>query len=277
MKGEVEVLSARVRLVTVVVVALGLAGAFGVQSPSAASIVLTLNADETLEVTLDSGARLRTSTAGAVIPPGVYAAVVYSAVPEFRDDYHMFHLTGPGVNLQTDLLAGDERAEPHTVTFLPNSTYVFQDDRNPQFGRIVFSTSGAGTAVAAPSGGAPASSAGSSGDKTISQGVVKNSDVVGSEVERSQGSLSGGVSTTGKLTLTFKGKSVSSLKAGKYRIVILDETGKSSFTLQKLGKQAVKLSGLPFVGRKTVTVTLSPGQWMYYSSPAKKRFFIVTR
>jgi hypothetical protein len=177
------------------------------------------------------------------------------------------------VNLETDLLAGDDRAQPHTVTLLANSTYVFQDERSLQAGRIVFSTSGAATAVAQRSGGSPASS---SGDSTISQGV-NNVDVVGSEIARSRGTLSAGVTTAGKLTLTFKGKGVSALRSGKYRIMVLDETASSGFTLQKLGRQALKLTGLPFVGRKTVSVTLNPGQWMFYSSPAKKNYFVVTR
>jgi hypothetical protein len=267
--------SARARLVTVLVGVTCLAGAFGAQQAGAASIVLVLNPDETLEVVLDNGVRLRTTTTGAVIPPGTYAAVVYSAVPEFRDDYHMFHLTGPGVNIQTDLLAGDERAEPHTVTFLPNSTYVFQDDRNLALGRVVFSTSGPATAVSQAAGGSPASGSAGAGGKTVSQGV-QNKDVVGSAILPVRGTLSGGVSTTGKLTLTFKGKRVSSLKSGRYRLAVLDETAKSAFTLHKLGRQPVKVTGLPFVGRQTVTLTLAPGQWMFYSTPAKKSYFVVT-
>jgi hypothetical protein len=254
-----------------------LASAVGVQDARAASILLVLHPDGTLEAVLDSGVRIRPSTTGAVIPPGVYAAVVQSDVPEFRDDYHMFHLTGPGVNLQTDLLAGDERAEPHSVTFLPNSTYVFQDDRNAGLGRVTFTTSGPATAVAQSSGGSPASSSSGAG-KTSSQGV-KNVDLVGSAMPTTtfRGTLNGGVDTRGKLALTFKGKAVSSLKSGRYRIVVLDETSTSSFNLNKLGRKPVKVTGRPFVGRQTATLTLAPGQWMFYSTPAKKKYFVVVR
>ena len=124
---------------------------FGVQSSFAASIVLTLNADNTLELRLDNGVRIRASSPPAVIAPGTYAAVVISEVPDSSDGYHMFHLSGPGVNLQTDLLAGDDRAEPHTISLQPNSVYTFRDERTPALGSIVFSTSGAGTAVSAGS------------------------------------------------------------------------------------------------------------------------------
>jgi hypothetical protein len=112
--------SFRVRFVGALAGLLLAAGAVGVQGSFAASIVLTLNADNTLEVRLDNGARIRTSSPQTVIAPGTYAAVISSEVPEFRDDYHMFHLAGPAVNLQPDLLAADERAEPHTVFLQPN-------------------------------------------------------------------------------------------------------------------------------------------------------------
>jgi len=136
----------RVRLVTVLVGLLALAGALGVEGARAASLVLNLNEDGTLVVILANGTHVRTSSPpGVVIPPGIYDTVVNNDVPEARDAYHMFHLFGPGVNLETDLLAGDDRAQPHTVTFLPNSTYIFQDDRAPQVARVVFSTSAAGT------------------------------------------------------------------------------------------------------------------------------------
>src|SRR3954447_23663574 len=132
----------RVRFLGVLIGLLLAAGA-GAQSSVAASIVLTLNADNTLEPRLDNGVRVRASSPPAVIAPGTYATVVISEVPDAHDAYHMFHLSGPGVNLQTDLLAGDDRAEPHTVALQANAVYTFRDDRNASLGSIVFSTSGA--------------------------------------------------------------------------------------------------------------------------------------
>ena len=263
----------RVRFVGVLVGLLLAAGAVGVQGSFAASIILTLNADNTLEVRLDSGARIRPSSPATVIAPGTYAAVISSEVPEFRDDYHMFHLTGPGVNLQTDLLAGDERSEPHTVSLQPNSTYTFRDERNLALGSIVFSTSGAGTAVS--SGGSSGGGSSSGGGTTSNTPVTSNKDTVGSKILRNQGSLAGGVTTTGKLTLSFKGKAVGSIKAGRYTVTVLDETSKAAFVLQQLRKQPVTMSSKAHVGRSTKTVKLTPGQWMFYSSPGKKTFFIV--
>ena len=263
----------RVRLAGVLAGMLLAAGAFGVQGSFAASIVLSLNADNTLELRLDSGVRIRASSPPAVLAPGTYATVVISEVPEIRDDYHMFHLTGPGVNLQTDLLAGDERAEPHTVLLQPNSVYTFRDERNLALGSIVFSTSGAGTGVSSSGG---SSGGGSSGGGTTSNTpVTSNDDAVGSKVLRNQGSLAGSVTTAGKLTLRFKGKIVGALKAGRYTISVLDETSHAAFVLQQLRKQPVTMSSKAHIGRSTKTVKLTPGQWMFYSSPGKKTFFIV--
>jgi hypothetical protein len=271
----VNIVTGRVRFVAVLVGLLAIVGAAGVQGPLAAgSLVLALTEEGNLEVVLASGVRVRTSTApGVVIAPGSYQAVVISQVPEARDSYHMFHLVGPGVNLQTDLLAGDERAEPHSIVLQPNATYTFTDDRNSGAGRVVFSTSGPGTEAAATS--SSSSSGTSSGGKTISQGTVKNMDAVGSNVASFRGTLSGGVSTTGKLTLSFNGKKVSSLKAGRYTVKVLDETASSAFTLQRLGKAAVTVSGKAFVGKRTLSLTLRAGQWFYYPSSGAKSYFIV--
>jgi hypothetical protein len=158
------------------------------------------------------------------------------------------------------------------VTLLPNSVYSFADDRNPAAGRVVFSTSGPGTEAAASNS---SSSSASSGGKTISQGTVKNTDAVGSNVGAFRGTLTGGVSTTGKLTLTFNGKKVSSLKAGRYTVRVLDETASSAFTLQRMGKAAVTVSGKSFVGKRTLSLTLRTGQWFYYPSSGAKSYFIV--
>src|SRR6185312_12685768 len=96
-----------------------------------------------------------------------------------------------------------------------------------------------------------------------------------SRILRNQGALAGGVTTAGKLTLAFKGKSVGTLKAGTYSISVLDETSNAAFVLQQLRKQPITLSSKAHVGRSTRTVKLTVGQWMFYSSPGKKTFFIV--
>src|SRR5262249_42747692 len=121
-----------------------------------------LNVGRYLEVITQSGTHIRTSSApGTVIPPGVYQAVISTEVGDAEDTHHMFHLAGPGQNLQTDLVGGDSPTEVYTITLLPSSTYTFSDDRNPALTQVVFSTSATGTADAgAVSSGASQSNSG---------------------------------------------------------------------------------------------------------------------
>ncbi len=83
------------------------------------------------------------------------------------------------------------------------------------------------------------------------------------------------MNTAGKLTLTFKGKPVSSLKAGRYNVTVLDETAKKGFTIQRRGTKSTTVTGKTFLGRHVVTLNFKVGQWFYYSPPGKKSFFIV--
>jgi hypothetical protein len=264
--------SARFRVAAALVAVVAGAGVLNAQAASASSLVLALKTDYTLEVQVSNGLRIGVSTRGATIPPGVYDAVVISEVPEAQDDYHMFHLVGPGVNLQTDLLAGDERAEPHVVTLQPNSVYSFRDERDLSLGSVVFSTSGSGTETARASGG---TSSGGSAPAGAPTPRVENRDPVGSRALPARGALAGSVTTAGKLSLSFKGKQVSSLRAGRYRLSVLDETSRSAFMLQRVKQSPLTVSTKAHVGRRTVTVTLAAGQWSFYSSPAKRSYFVV--
>ena len=85
------------------------------------------------------------------------------------------------------------------------------------------------------------------------------------------------MSSGGKLSLTKDGKPVTQLKAGRYEITVTDKAPSGSFTIQKIRAPAHTLTGSRFVGRHTVTLTLSTGQWFYYPSfTGKKTYFIVT-
>ena len=263
-------MSHRARLVPIFVL-LVLAGSLGVQRAQAAdALYVYFTQTGGIRVTLADGTTVGTpNPPGTLIPPGVYQVTVYN---EFRDDEgftHQFHLSGPGVNLVTDMNQGEEEQASWGYTLQANSTYVWEDQHRPDDFHGVFRTS------ATASSGSGSSSGGSSSG-TSSGSVGSNADVVGSNVAL-RGTLSGNVNTLGKLTLTFKGKRISSLKSGRYKVSVLDETSKSGFTLQKLGKQSVKVTSLPFLGRHVVTLTFSAGQWMFYSRPDKKSYFIVVR
>ena len=71
------------------------------------------------------------------------------------------------------------------------------------------------------------------------------------------------------IKLTKGGAKVSSLKAGKYTFVIHDKASIHNFVIeqQQGGKFEKALTGVRFMGTKTVTVTLKRGKWKYYCAP----------
>jgi hypothetical protein len=240
----------------------------------------------TFTITGDNGAAIST------IPPGTYQVVVTSPVPFAEPDLSgvsdpnldcggalSFRISGPGVDLHTTLEDGDSAAEQYQATFSVGS-YVAVEDRRPTVTRVAItvstaapSTGGGSSASSTGGSGGSSSGGGSSGSSTTKSNV--NADPIGSALTPLRGTLNGGVSTIGNLTLMFKGKAVSSLKAGRYKITVLDETARSGFTIQRLGRQAVKLTGTTFLGRHSVTLALNAGQWFYYSPSGKKTYFIV--
>ena len=229
----------------------------------------------TFTITGDNGAAI------TVIPPGHYQVLVTSPQPFAEPDLSgvtdpnvacggslSFHLTGPGVNVHTTLEDGDSAADQLQGTFEAGGTYTAVEDRRPTVARVVFTVS---AGAASTGGGGSVPGGGSSPSTKPATKPDTTPDPIGSVL----GTLSGSVDTVGKLTLTFKGKAVSSLKAGRYRINVLDETSRTGFTIQKLGKAGTNVTSKPFLGKRTVTLTLKAGQWFYYSPAKKKTAFIV--
>jgi hypothetical protein len=226
----------------------------------------------TFTITSDSGAAI------SVIPPGRYQVQVTSPQPFAEPDLSgatdptlacggslSFHLTGPGVNIHTTLEDGDSAADQLQAMFQVG-TYTALEDRRPTVARLVFTVASG----AASTGGGTVPTSSSTTGKTTKPDV--SNDLVGSALVAT---LSGGVSTAGKLTLTFRGKAVTSLKAGRYTISVLDETSRSGFSIQRLGKTATNVTSAKFIGRHTVDVTLRAGQWWYFSPSERKAYFIV--
>jgi len=221
--------------------------------------------NHTITVAFDDGTPVgTTSGAGAAIAPGSYTLHFEDSVGVEGPD---FDLRGPGVSLQEDLFFGEASSATHRVTLLPSSTYTWRNVEQPN---TVFSFSTASGA----SSPAPVPSAGSSSSSSTKTSTSK--DIVGSKHIAFRGTLNGNVSTAGKLSLEYLGKTVGSLKAGSYKVTVLDETGKAAFYLQRLGAAApTKVSSAGFVGKHTVTLTLKAGQWSFFSSPGKKTYFLV--
>ena len=250
---------------------------------SRAQLQLTLNltSSNTLSVTTPSGSVVSASSAQAQISPGSYQVIVNNDIPDISDTDHMFHFSGPGVILLTDMGAGDNKTEAYTETLVPNATYVFQDDRQPGIGRILIGTSAtaSGTGSTGSTGGGSTSGTGGTSSNTGSATSSNSSILAGrtSSPAAFRGSLTGVVSSGGKVLLTKNGKPVTRLKAGRYKISVTDKAPSGSFTIQKIRSSAHTLTGSRFVGRHTATLTLSAGQWFYYPSfTGTKTYFIVT-
>jgi hypothetical protein len=263
----------RVRLATVPLVLT--AALFG--APSALAVDPTLYVHYTMNCTFtltgDNGAPITS------VPPGRYQVLVSSpqgfaevdlsgvADPFYACGGHLsFHLTGPGVNLHTTLEEGDGSGDQMQAN-LQAGTYVAFDDK-----RSTTRTSFTVSSGAASTGSTGSTSGSGSTGSTSGSGSTATS---GTKAVATLGTLNGGVDTKGKLTLTFKGKRVGSVKTGRYKVTVLDETSSSGFSLQKAGGKATAITSKPYVGRKTVTLTLKPGQWTFFSPTGKKTAFVV--
>jgi plastocyanin len=82
--------------------------------------------------------------------------------------------------------------------------------------------------------------------------------------------LKGVVGPGYSIKLTKGGKSVKSLKAGKYRFVITDKSTIHNFTVEREKPTKPKLekhiTSTAFKGSKTIVMTLKRGSWSYYCS-----------
>lgn len=81
-----------------------------------------------------------------------------------------------------------------------------------------------------------------------------------------QTKLQGTVGPGFTITLTQNGKKVTSLKAGRYAITVVDKATMHNFVLQGPGVNT-EITGLNYVGTKTATVTLKKGTYAFVCTP----------
>ena len=79
--------------------------------------------------------------------------------------------------------------------------------------------------------------------------------------------LSGAVGPGFTIKLTKAGKTVKTLRAGTYRLTVSDRSSAHNFVLEKEHGAERVITGVPFVGTKTVTVRLTKGAWKVYCDP----------
>jgi hypothetical protein len=211
-------------------------------------------------VTLPNGTPVGTTTPpGTLLPAGAYTVdiTVTSGSPQFQ-------IVGPGVNFLDD----EPTEEVFTITFLPNSTYTYEDVADPAATVGVFSTTA--TIAASPATTNP---------KT-STNAESNSDPVGAAVsspaEPGQSSTLTAVVTGSETTLSLDGRPVSHVRAGRYRLVIVDRSRSAGFLLRMTGHPASTATGAAFTGTRSLTVDLAAGTWLYSAGSGRDHAFLVT-
>jgi hypothetical protein len=245
-----HIVAARIRSALVLVVLTAAIAAVALRlgtGRSEAAVSSTLHAtvgpDYTISLTFDDGEPV------TAMPAGSYRVLVTDRAVD-----HNFHLTGPGL----DELTAVETTGSTTwnVTFRNGVTYDFQCDphADAMSGRFV-------VGAAAPSSSSSSSSSSSTGGGTPSSSTSST---------KAKGTLLGTVTArldaSGKLGLTLDGKPITKLRAGSYRLTVVDRSSKDGVTLRRIGGQARPLTPSPFTGSKTITMELTPGRWQVASS-----------
>ena len=204
---------------------------------------------------------LRTPIAFGTVPviglaPGDMTAC--RGMPEFQ-------LTGPGVSIFSTATAGCQSDVTFPVTFQPSATYSAQDNNQPTVAHGSFTTLATGTPTIPPA-------------LTASGKGIPSTDYLGSGLKQVKGTLKGIVSSSGKPTLTLAGKPVSTLKPGRYTFSISDRSARASFgVLGPTSTTKESLTGVKFVGKRSQTLVLKAGRWMFYSSLGQIHYFVVAK
>jgi hypothetical protein len=227
---------------------------------SAASSVngLTINimyTTSSLQAKLSNGTVL---ASGTVVPPGPYSVVVYDSID---DSNPLFTMTGSGVSVSSDLNPTGVGIEV-PMTFGPflleaSSSYSIFDANMAGGSAILFTTAATGSSA--------------------SNEATSGSTSSGSTAAKTLGSLALFVGASGKPFLSFGGKPVKTLKAGRYTLIVGDSSRKVGLLIGHGSVHPTTLSGVAAVGASSRSVNLTSGMWFYETSPrGPKIYFTVT-
>ena len=236
--------------------------------PGIPTIYVEYNPNCTFTLSVDGGTTVTaTSPPGPTLPPGGYQIQVLMANPTggYSCGTPVFTLTGPGVS-STTTFPNESLLDNHVLPALrPSSTYAAEDENAPASTRVYFSTAATGSSASllSPS----TSSSGTAGGS--SQG-----DIVGSAVLPYRGRLAATVASGGRATLTRGGRTVSTLQAGRYDIVVSDLTRTAGFSLEHARDEPVALTGVLYKGRETRRLGLTAGRWKYLSAGKASAFLV---
>lgn len=239
-----------------------LVAAPGGAARSTANPVLYINffANGTIAVQTADGTNVGASSGTPTVIPAGYYTLIFSG-PGGCSILPYFHLTGPGIAIDTNMNEGQVTRAPSSVDFQPGSTYTWTDDALPG---VVYTFTTSSQEV-----GAPPVAAGSA-DTAVTNSPVSSQDVVGSDVVVPYlGTLTGSVSTAGKVSLVYKGKPATSVKQGRYTVKAAG--GNAGFVL-KPASIATSILPVSVTGSHAVSVDLTAGKWVLVPRVGKTTF-----
>jgi hypothetical protein len=247
--------------------ALALAGGSPAAIPGVPSFYINYNQDCTFSISVDPGTNITaTSAPGPTIPPGTYQLLVMMPNPSqgYTCTTPTFSFSGPGVNAQI-VFPMQAIAVDQEVTLAASSTYVAEDTTNPS-AQFFVSTSATGSSSSL----LPPPATGASGSGATQQ------DIVGSAVAGPAAILYATVSASGKASLRYASRAVASLKAGTYKLEVTDADSRAGFSIERANRKSATVALHPFVGKRTLSVTLGAGAWSFFARPsAATRFTVV--
>jgi hypothetical protein len=221
-------------------------------------------ANGTISVTLGDGTTVGAPSGTPTVIPAGYYTLEFSG-PGGCSVLPYFRLKGPGVSIATNGNEGQVVHPPSSVQFSPASSYSWTDDAIPG---VVNQFSTSSQVVGSPAVNPPA---------PTSRGTIssQSQNVVGSALLPFLGSLSGTISASGKVTLRHNGKPVTNLKAGRYTFNVLSKSPRSGFVIERSGSHTVALARGAFSGRRSMSVSLSSGKWIFMATPGASSAFVV--
>ena len=216
---------------------------------------VTFSASGAITVTLPDGTPVGTTSGAPTVIPAGYYTISLSGPMGLPAGLPYFHLSGPGVNLLSNLNEGGLASDNESATFLPSSSYTWTDDSLPG---VVWTFTTSSQSVGAPPAPPVSPESGPPAEGT---------DVVGSAIVPVRGTISAALTAGGTLTVRIAGKRAASLAVGRYRIAVTDASERSGLTLAKEGHPAESLSGAAFRGERSLSVDLTAGRWTFARNP----------
>lgn len=205
---------------------------------------------------------------GPVIPPGSYQVSINDL-----SQVGNFDIAGNSVAFSTGV---EQRVQvAWTIAFQACSLYSYRNDQQPYI--YWFQTSAtagsqtpcpgtltgmATTTLSTTTTAKPVTTSAASlppGSHLSALGTVVSSDPF-------RGTIHAVTSRSGVTTLSFDAKPPSKLRAGRYTISVSDSSPKAGVFVRKGDTHPLTISGVAFVGKRSVQIDLTAGKWTYSSA-----------